>query len=154
MIAAGGVLLLVFAASPVQVVQPAGNVCPASADVELALGSMLTSPPGAAPVSRDVARLKRAHDALHVELADPQGGVIAERTVVSGKSCAKLAQITAIVIASWYADQSRNKIVRAILPTGYTEFSVPTASAAPQDIPDGNLWFTEGGGNKIGRITP
>jgi virginiamycin B lyase len=34
---------------------------------------------------------------------------------------------------------------------------VPTANAGLQDIvagPDGNLWFTEGGGNKIGRITP
>jgi len=36
------------------------------------------------------------------------------------------------------------------------EFSVPTANGAPVGItrgPDGNLWFTEQLGNKIGRIT-
>src|SRR5258705_9559905 len=39
-----------------------------------------------------------------------------------------------------------------------TEFSVGiTAGAQPAAIaagPDGNLWFTEQGGNRIGRITP
>src|SRR5712692_6110866 len=38
-----------------------------------------------------------------------------------------------------------------------TEFAVPTAASQPALIaagPDGNLWFTEGSGNKIGRITP
>lgn len=38
-----------------------------------------------------------------------------------------------------------------------TEFDLPTAGAAPQDIvagPDGNIWFTERGANKIGRVTP
>jgi streptogramin lyase len=37
-----------------------------------------------------------------------------------------------------------------------TEFTVPTAGAAPWGIaagPDGNLWFTESGAGKIGRIT-
>src|SRR6185436_11779124 len=37
-----------------------------------------------------------------------------------------------------------------------TEYPVPTAGS-PQDItagPDGNMWFTEIAGNKIGRITP
>ena len=38
-----------------------------------------------------------------------------------------------------------------------TEFTIPTANSAPQGItadPDGNLWFTESSGNKIGRISP
>ena len=38
-----------------------------------------------------------------------------------------------------------------------TEYPVPTASSEPIGItggPDGNLWFTEFSGNKIGRITP
>ena len=37
------------------------------------------------------------------------------------------------------------------------EFPVPTAASRPYTIaagPDGNLWFTESMGNKIGRITP
>ncbi len=38
-----------------------------------------------------------------------------------------------------------------------TEFDLPTPDAAPQDIvqgPDGNVWFTERGADKIGRVTP
>lgn len=38
-----------------------------------------------------------------------------------------------------------------------TEFPVPTAASQPYSIalgPDGNLWFTETGTNKIGRVTP
>src|SRR5258708_35187559 len=37
------------------------------------------------------------------------------------------------------------------------EYPVPTAKSAPERIttgPDGNMWFTEGNGSKIGRITP
>ncbi len=39
----------------------------------------------------------------------------------------------------------------------FTDFTIPTAKSNPQGItagPDGNLWFTEGFGNKIGRMTP
>jgi streptogramin lyase len=38
-----------------------------------------------------------------------------------------------------------------------TEFAILTAGSLPVGItsgPDGNLWFTESGGNQIGRITP
>jgi streptogramin lyase len=38
-----------------------------------------------------------------------------------------------------------------------TDYSVPTADAGLNDIvvgPDGNLWFTESDGNKIGKIYP
>jgi streptogramin lyase len=52
-----------------------------------------------------------------------------------------------------------------ILPAGgalaavgdITEYAVPTAASHPESIvsgPDGNLWFTEFDGNKIGRVTP
>jgi streptogramin lyase len=38
-----------------------------------------------------------------------------------------------------------------------TEYPIPTPSSQPWGIsagPDGNIWFTEGAGNKIGRLTP
>jgi virginiamycin B lyase len=38
-----------------------------------------------------------------------------------------------------------------------TEFPLPTAGAQPAIIitgPDGNLWFSEFAGDRIGRITP
>jgi len=41
--------------------------------------------------------------------------------------------------------------------TKIEEYPVPTADSAPAGItagPDGNLWFTESAGNKIGMITP
>ena len=41
-------------------------------------------------------------------------------------------------------------------PGTITEFVLPTAKSTPVDItawPDGTLWFTELGGNRIGRIT-
>jgi virginiamycin B lyase len=37
-----------------------------------------------------------------------------------------------------------------------TEFAIPTQNSEPYGItsgPDGNLWFTEANGNKIGRLT-
>ncbi|SRR6266567_2543910 len=37
-----------------------------------------------------------------------------------------------------------------------TEYAIPTANSSPQGVtagPDGNLWFTEGNANKIGRMT-
>jgi virginiamycin B lyase len=42
-------------------------------------------------------------------------------------------------------------------PHTITQFAVPTANGGPTGItvgPDGNLWFTEWFGNKIGRLTP
>jgi streptogramin lyase len=41
-------------------------------------------------------------------------------------------------------------------PISFTEYPIPTADSGPRGItagPDGNLWFTEAVGNKIGRIT-
>jgi virginiamycin B lyase len=38
-----------------------------------------------------------------------------------------------------------------------TEFQIPTSNSSPESItsgPDGNLWFTEWGVNKVGRVTP
>jgi streptogramin lyase len=44
------------------------------------------------------------------------------------------------------------------LPSGgIAEFPIPTLNSGPNGItagPDGNIWFTEQSGNKIGRITP
>jgi len=46
---------------------------------------------------------------------------------------------------------------RTVAQPVITEFPLPTASSNPAGItagPDGNLWFTEFNGNRIGRITP
>jgi streptogramin lyase len=54
----------------------------------------------------------------------------------------------------WFVDI--NKIGRITPPGAVTKFSIPSANANPQGIaagPDGALWFSENGANKIGRIT-
>jgi streptogramin lyase len=66
----------------------------------------------------------------------------------------------------WFTEQaaSGNAIGRlnfdsdggVVTPLGVTEFALPNATSYPRDItagPDGNLWFTEQGGLRIGRIT-
>src|SRR2546427_5716254 len=47
--------------------------------------------------------------------------------------------------------------VGATVQSKVTEYSTPTGSSLPSDVitgRDGNVWFTEQGGNNIGRITP
>ena len=51
-----------------------------------------------------MAKLERSAGKLHVELVDPEGVVIAERTLDGGASCAELGRMAAIVIASWESD--------------------------------------------------
>jgi RHS repeat-associated protein len=46
--------------------------------------------------------------------------------------------------------------IRWLMATGITEYTVPTASSLPYGIsngPDGNIWFTELGANKIANVT-
>ena len=45
---------------------------------------------------------------------------------------------------------------RVALAATFTGFAIPTPASQPYAIivgPDGNLWFTEGNGNRIGKIT-
>ena len=47
--------------------------------------------------------------------------------------------------------------MKASAAPAFNEYTLPTANAAPWEISkgaDGNLWFTENNGHKIGRITP
>ena len=66
---------------------------------------------------------------------------------VTGTSCGTGACLEGICLASQPGDAGTDEIV---------EFSIPTSNSFPRDITaglDGNLWFTEGKGNNIGRIT-
>jgi hypothetical protein len=129
-ISAGLLFLLASATSPVRVVD---DGCPAGADVELALASMLTSS-GVTSEKQDVAKVEHASDKLHVELRDPEGIVIAERTLDGGASCAELARMVAIVIASWESDVHpefvrRPAEIARVQPAPLPEPPIPTAPA-------------------------
>jgi len=138
-IAAASVFILAVVTSPVRVVD---DGCPSGAEVELALASMLTSS-GTPPKSRDVAKLERGPDKLRVELADPEGIVIAERTFNGGASCAELGRMAAIVIASWESDvhpefaRQPAEIVRSEPSRAPEELLTPARSPAAYDVAAG-----------------
>ena len=142
MIAVGVGVLLAVATSPVEVVD---DGCPSGEEVELALASMLTTS-GATPANRDVAKLERSAGKLHVELVDPEGVVIAERTLDGGASCAELARMAAIVIASWESDVHPEfvrqpgdipRVERSPPPEKPVATAAPAPAAAAYDVAAG-----------------
>jgi streptogramin lyase len=72
--------------------------------------------------------------------------------------------LIALLLAGWGGSNSSKRAgnsssphASAPSPSTIPEFVVPTLGSHLQDMvvgPDGNLWFTEFCGNKIGRITP
>jgi hypothetical protein len=87
------------AALPVQV---ESATCPSGHEVEQALASMLPSISEA--IRPDVARVLRRDNQLQIELVSPDAAVIAERQLDNNGSCAELAELIAVVIASWESD--------------------------------------------------
>ena len=57
----------------------------------------------------------------------------------------------------WLTEKTANRVSYfSTLANTYTGFDIPTASSEPMGIaagPDGNMWFTEFAGDKIGRVT-
>jgi hypothetical protein len=76
--------------------------CPSGDEIERRLGAMLSPVPESAPPN--VARIRRQGEGLHVELVGPDAAVIAERQLDSAGACADLAQMVAVVLASWESD--------------------------------------------------
>ena len=78
------------------------------------------------------------------------GGVSSSRRLVG------VLAVIAVVAVTWLVAGGGSALAAGPLPAGsFAEFPIPTAGN-PQGIatgPDGNLWFTEAGANKIGRIT-
>jgi hypothetical protein len=91
--------VLILSALPVQV---ESQSCPSGLEVEQALASMLPSLPD--PTRRDVARITRVDRGLHIELVNPEAAVVAERLLDVEGSCAELAAMAAVVIATWESD--------------------------------------------------
>jgi hypothetical protein len=90
---------LLLAVLPVHV---EGDVCPSGAEVEQALASMIPMAPQ--PAGNNMARVERKGGKLRIVLIDAQSRVIAERVLDERGSCAELAKLAAIVIASWASD--------------------------------------------------
>ena len=57
----------------------------------------------------------------------------------------------------WITEPTKDKIARMTLAGTVTEFPVMMKNSGIYDIepgPDGNVWFTDFGGGKIGRLVP
>ena len=80
-----------------------------------------------------MAKLERQPDKLRIELADPDGVVIAERTLDGAASCAELGRMAAIVIASWESDV-HPEFVRQ--PAESSGSSAPRHRREPAPAPD------------------
>jgi hypothetical protein len=138
---------MVMAASPVNVVD---DGCPTGAEVGAALASLLSAS-DAAPARTDVAKLEHVQGALHIRLSDPEGAVIAERTLDGGASCGELGRMAAIVIASWESDvhpefarqptEIASRVERSPIPepaiAATAPVSIPTVRAAAYDVAAG-----------------
>lgn len=88
------------------------------------------------------------------------GGVISEYVVPPSSPQGSLVGITAGSDGKlWFTEDVlyyNSKIAKITTGGTVTEYVVPTVNAQAWGIapsPDGNLWFTENGGNKVGRIT-
>jgi hypothetical protein len=90
---------LILSALPVQV---EAESCPSGPEVEQALASMLPSVPSSA--RQDVAHVSRVDRELRIDLVNPEAAVMAERSLDVEGSCAELAAVAAVVIATWESD--------------------------------------------------
>jgi hypothetical protein len=91
---------LVFLSLPIQVESGEGGPC--GPEIEQALASRLA--PAASHTRPDRAHVWRQNGLLHIELVNPDGAIIAERTLVERGDCAELAELVAVVVASWESD--------------------------------------------------
>jgi hypothetical protein len=109
---------VVVAALPVQVESAA---CPSGGEVEQALATML--PPVNGEIQPYVAHVQRQDKRLHVELVGPDAVVIAERWIDDSGACLDLAELIAVVIASWESDV-------------HPAFTRPHAEPVPVPVPE------------------
>ena len=109
---------VLVAALPVQVESAA---CPSGDEVEQTLGLMLPSVSEA--VRPDVAHVLRRGNQLQIVLVGTDAAVIAERWIDDTRACAELAELIAVVIASWESDV-------------HPEFTRPHTEPIPAALPE------------------
>ena len=107
--------------------------CPTAAEVQTRLGALLPPVPEGAP--REHAAITTSDGALRVHLTGADGTPIGVRTLTLDVSCADRANVVAVVIAAWEAQQ-RNEAMPApafprAAPALETTASPPTAPPAP-----------------------
>jgi hypothetical protein len=99
MIQAGLLGAFLLAVLPVRI---EAEACPSKADIQQRLETMLSS--ASSSTAPDVARTFRLGEVLQIELLSGDGALIADRSLPYAGSCAELASIVAVVLASWESD--------------------------------------------------
>lgn len=145
MLPAGLWATLVFTSLPVQV-DPAN--CPCGPEIEQALASRLAP---ASPQTRpDQAHVWKRDGLLHIELVNPDGAIIAARTLVERGSCAETAELVAVVVASWESDVHpvfTEPPIEMVTAASASPPAPPKPSAAP--APSSSFDFALGGGPSL-----
>jgi hypothetical protein len=121
-------------ASPARVAVESATACPTAAEVERRLEVLLPPlGPGEAPARATLAADEAG--ALRVRLLAPDGTAIGERTVVAAAACADRANVVAVVIAAWEAQERAERVEDPTLPRAARAPEPPTVVVASPPPP-------------------
>jgi hypothetical protein len=126
-------ILLLAQAGAARVTVQSDTTCPTAVEVQSRLQALL--PPlaeGAAPAQAAIA----AEDgSLRVRLRGADGAALAERTLTLEASCADRANVVAVVIAAWEAQERAEHMQEPSLPRTPTPAPAVVASPSPPPAP-------------------
>lgn len=118
---------ILFAWLPIRV---EAGACPSSQAIEQRLAGTLSSPAPLGPP--DVAQVFRQADLLQIQLVSPDAALIAERTLPYAGTCAELADMVAVILATWESDVHPEFARSAAEPV--TGTAAGTVVIAPQPV--------------------
>jgi len=125
---ASAVLAFTLVAASVPIRVQGDSLCPSAADVAAILPELL--PPVEAPYT-DLAWVEAVGLDLRIELRSVAGEVLSSRQLTSNGSCADLANIAAVVIASWMAERNSGiSLLQPGVPAPAKPAVVPPAPAS------------------------
>jgi hypothetical protein len=104
-------LLLVFIPASIQLTT--SGTCPSADAVRSRLDSLIGEQDGG---PRSVT-LDNSPDGLKIVLAEHDGSVVSRRVIPSNRSCDELAQMAALILASWLSDLSSQAVTAQPLPS-------------------------------------
>ncbi|HET6281514.1 MAG TPA: hypothetical protein VFH73_11115 [Polyangia bacterium] len=107
--------------------------CPTAAEVETRLEALLPSVPEGAP--REHATITVADGALRVHLTGADGAAIGVRTLTLDVSCADRANVVAVVIAAWEAQQRNELLPAPAFPRAAPAVTTAASQPAPPRAP-------------------
>jgi hypothetical protein len=119
-------LLLLAQAGPARVTVQSDTSCPTAAEVESRLQALL--PPLAEGVAPAQAAISAEDGSLRVRLRSAEGAPLGERRLTLEASCADRANVVAVVIAAWEAQERAEHVQEPSLPR---RPPAPALSAGP-----------------------